>query len=156
MRVLPDILGIPRHDWQLGILICKLFVNYLELPGNTRNNPRVKKIPENTRSYILTLLPDPNPTRYPVFFPIPDPILKNPARWTLPGGSHIHNAYCLFSRKKNISSLRIVKIICFTKLSTFFISYKEALMNFPCCDLIYWDSALFYRTCWPPVPDCQK
>ena len=29
-------------------------------------------------------------------------------------------------------------------------------MNFPCCDLIYWDWAIFYRTCWPPFPDCQK
>ena len=46
---------------------------YPEIPRNTRKYPRVKKIPENTRSYILTLLPDPNPTRYPVFFPIPDP-----------------------------------------------------------------------------------
>ena len=81
------------------ILICKLFANfcnvrknlnvwlttskkrddiqytqkYLEIPRNTRKYPRVKKIPENTRSYISTLLPDPNPTRYPVFFPIPDP-----------------------------------------------------------------------------------
>ena len=66
-RVLPDVSG------------CKLFVNYPEypeLPGNTRNTrnyPRVKKIPENTRLYFSTLLPDPNPTRYPVFFPIPDP-----------------------------------------------------------------------------------
>ena len=46
---------------------------YPEIPRNTRKYPRVKKIPENTRSYISTLLPDPNPTRYPVFFPIPDP-----------------------------------------------------------------------------------
>ena len=40
-----------------------------EIPGNTRK----KKIPGNTRSYFLTLLPDPNPTRFPVFCPIPDP-----------------------------------------------------------------------------------
>ena len=46
---------------------------YPEIPRNTQKYPRVKKIPENTRSYISTLLPDPNPTRYPVFFPIPDP-----------------------------------------------------------------------------------
>ena len=47
-----------------------------DIPGNTRNTrkyPKVKKIPGNTRSYFLTLLPDPNPTRYPVFCPIPDP-----------------------------------------------------------------------------------
>jgi len=46
---------------------------YPEIPRNTRKYPTVKKIPENTRSYISTLLPDPNPTRYPVFFLIPDP-----------------------------------------------------------------------------------
>ena len=44
---------------------------------------KVKKIPGNTRSYFSTLLPDPNSTRYPVFCPIPDPILKNPTRWAL-------------------------------------------------------------------------
>ena len=49
---------------------------YPEIPGNTQEYPEIpdsKKIPENTRSYISTLLPDPNPTRYPVFFLIPDP-----------------------------------------------------------------------------------
>ena len=45
--------------------------------------PKVKKIPGNTQSYFSTLLPDQNPTRYPVFCPIPDPILKNPTRWAL-------------------------------------------------------------------------
>ena len=44
-----------------------------EIPENTRKYPRVKEIPGNTRSHISTLLPDPNPTRYPVFCPIPDP-----------------------------------------------------------------------------------
>ena len=44
-----------------------------------------KKIPGNTRSYFSTLLPNPNPTRYPVFCPLPDPILKNPTRWALKG-----------------------------------------------------------------------
>ena len=85
-RVLPEISGNTRSFgyypkfWVLpDISGCKLFVNYPEypeLPGNTRNTrnyPRVKKIPENTRLYFSTLLPDPNPTRYPVFFPIPDP-----------------------------------------------------------------------------------
>ena len=48
---------------------------YPEISRNTRKYPRVKKIPENTRSYISTyyFLPDPNPTHYPVFFSIPDP-----------------------------------------------------------------------------------
>ena len=57
-----------------------------DIPGNTQNTrkyPKVKKIPGNTRSYILTLLRNPNSTRYPVFCPIPDPILKNPTRWAL-------------------------------------------------------------------------
>ena len=52
------------------------YPKYLEIPESkkdTRKYPRVKKIPGNTRSYISTLLPDPNPTRYPVFCPIPDP-----------------------------------------------------------------------------------
>ena len=47
-----------------------------DIPGNTRNTqkyPKVKKIHGNTRSYFSTLVPDPNPTRYPVFCPIPDP-----------------------------------------------------------------------------------
>ena len=39
--------------------------------------PKYLKIPEtkrDTRKYpIASLLPDPNPTRYPVFCPIPDP-----------------------------------------------------------------------------------
>ena len=48
-------------------------------PRNTRKYPTYPEIPErkkdtgNTQSYFLTLLPDPNPTRYPVFCPIPDP-----------------------------------------------------------------------------------
>ena len=48
-------------------------------PRNTRKYPtyprypKVKKVPGNTWSYFLTLLPNPNPTRYPVFCPIPDP-----------------------------------------------------------------------------------
>ena len=53
-------------------------------PWTTRKYPRVKKIPENTPSFISTLLRDPNPTRYPVFFPIPtwpNPIVKNLTRW---------------------------------------------------------------------------
>ena len=54
-----------------------------EIPGNTRKYPKEKKIPGNIRSYFWTLLPDPNLTRYPVFCPIPDPILENPTRWAL-------------------------------------------------------------------------
>ena len=50
---------------------------------NTRKYPRVKEIPGNTRSHISTLLPDPNPTCYPVFCPIPDP---TPYWKTLPAG----------------------------------------------------------------------
>ena len=52
-------------------------------PRNTRKYLKVKKIPGNTRTYFSTLVPDPNPTRYPVFCPIPDPILKNPTCWAL-------------------------------------------------------------------------
>ena len=55
------------------VMISNLPQKYQQIPKNTRNYPRVKKIPENTRLYFSTLLPDPNPTRYPVFFPIPDP-----------------------------------------------------------------------------------
>ena len=47
-----------------------------EIPQNTRHTRKYqkeKKIPRNIRSYFWTLLPDPNPTRYPVFCPIPDP-----------------------------------------------------------------------------------
>ena len=47
-----------------------------DIPGNTRSTrkyPKEKNIPGNTRSYFSTLLPDPNPTRYPVFCSIPDP-----------------------------------------------------------------------------------
>ena len=52
------------------------YPTYPEIPENTRHTrkyPRVKKIPGNTPLYISTLLPDPNPTRYPVFCPLPDP-----------------------------------------------------------------------------------
>merc|ERR1711893_216210 len=69
--------------------VYRLTQKYPKIPdisGNTRNTrkyPKEKKIPGNTRSYFLTLLPDPNPTRYPVFCPIPDPILKNPTHWAL-------------------------------------------------------------------------
>ena len=79
-RVLPEISGNTRSfgyypkfsDLDLQI-ICELPEN----TRNTRNYPRVKKIPENTRSYFSTLLPDPNPTRYPVFSSIPDPTRFN-------------------------------------------------------------------------------
>ena len=68
-----------------------------EIPGNPQKYPEIPESKKDTRKYPIvfsTLLPDPNPTCYPVFFPIPDPILKNPTRWALPGGSHIyHNAY---------------------------------------------------------------
>merc|ERR1712012_834827 len=57
----------------------------------TRAPAVLKKIPGNTRSYISTHLLDPNPTRYPVFCPIPDPTrpdltrhdIKKPTRWAL-------------------------------------------------------------------------
>ena len=52
-------------------------------PRYTRKYPKIKEIPRNTRSFISTLLPDLNPTCYPVFCPIPDLILKNPSRWAL-------------------------------------------------------------------------
>ena len=48
----------------------------MDKPRNTRHTrkyPKVKKIPGNIQLYFSTLLPDPNPTRYPVFCPIPDP-----------------------------------------------------------------------------------
>ena len=78
-RVLPEISGNTRSfgyypkfsDLDLQI-IC-------ELPGITRKYPEYPELPESkkdTRKYPIvfsTLLPDPNPTRYPVFFPIPDP-----------------------------------------------------------------------------------
>ena len=128
-RVLPDISGKPEvsgitryfgysQTWlgisgitppQSWVLVGgKLFVNYPEypeLPGNTRNTrnyPRVKKIPENTRSYFSTLLPDPNPTRYPVFFPIPDPTRY----WkTLPVGHCFWSCYVFFSSSIFVNEL---------------------------------------------------
>ncbi len=44
--------------------------------GNTQKcpkYPKINKIPGNTRLNISTPLPDPNPTCYPVFCPIPNP-----------------------------------------------------------------------------------
>ena len=61
---------------------------YLEIPSNTRKYPTVKSIPENTRSYISRLLPDPNPTRYLVFFPISDLISKNPDFFSISSASN--------------------------------------------------------------------
>ena len=58
-------------------------------PRNTRKYPEIPETPESkkdTQKYPIVYfdtLPDPNPTRYPVFCPIPDPILKNPTRWAL-------------------------------------------------------------------------
>ena len=43
------------------------------IPRNTQEYPEIPESKKDTRSYISTLLPDPNPTRYPVFFSIPDP-----------------------------------------------------------------------------------
>ena len=77
------VVGNPKY----GILPRVLISNR---PWNTRKDiqytlkyPEIseskKKMPENTPSLISTLLPDPNPTRYPVFFLIPtwpDPILE--------------------------------------------------------------------------------
>ena len=55
-------------------------------PRNTRHTqkyPKVKEIPGNTWLYFLTLLLNPNLTRYPVFCPISDPTRY----WkTLPAG----------------------------------------------------------------------
>ena len=52
------------------------YLKISNMPGYTRKSrkySKVKKIPGNTRLYILILLPNPNPTRYPVFCSIPDP-----------------------------------------------------------------------------------
>ena len=72
-RVLPEVSGITRC---FGLqIICEL----PGIPGITRKYPEYPELPESkkdTRKYPIvfsTLLPDPNPTRYPVFFPIPDP-----------------------------------------------------------------------------------
>ena len=57
-------------------IVVKILPSFRSIPQNTRHTrkyPKEKKIPGNTRSYFSTLLPDPNPTRYPVFCPIPDP-----------------------------------------------------------------------------------
>ena len=58
-------------------------------PRNTRKYPEISEIPESkkdTRKYPFVYFdtptrPEPNPL--PIFFPIPDPILKNPTRWAL-------------------------------------------------------------------------
>ena len=56
------------------------------MPENTRHTRKYPKYPEipeikkdtgNTRSYFSTFLPDPNPTRYPVLCPLPDPTRPN-------------------------------------------------------------------------------
>ena len=48
-----------------------------EIPENTRKKKRYPEIPDRIFRHSY-------PTRYPVFCPIPDPILKNPTRWALP------------------------------------------------------------------------
>ena len=75
-RVLPDISGKPGVSDTTRYSGYPKYPKIPDIPGNTRNTrkyPKEKKIPGNTRSYFSTLLPDPNPTRYPVFCPIPDP-----------------------------------------------------------------------------------
>ena len=74
-------MGKPRYT--------RKYPTYREIPGNTRKYPKYPEIPENkrdTRKYPIVYFgtptqPDPLPgilsnTR-------PDPILKNPTRWTL-------------------------------------------------------------------------
>ena len=100
--VLPDILGkpevsgIPRNYWVLGSPQYMLEKNFLfgslspknrwyiqytlkypAIPRNTWKYPWVKKTPENNRSYISKLLPDPNRTCFPVacIFPNTQPDL---------------------------------------------------------------------------------
>ena len=63
--------------------------------------PERKKIPGNTRS---TLLPDPNPTRYPVFCPIPRPDIEKP----YPLGTVHHNIF----RKSGMSRPTETNTIC--------------------------------------------
>ena len=62
--------------------------------------PKYPEIPErkkDTRKYpivFLTLLPDPNPTRYPVFCPLPDPTRY----WkTLPAGHWVRDSLFIFA-----------------------------------------------------------
>ena len=67
------------------------YPTYPKIPRNTRKN---KKKLGNTRSYFSTLLPAPNPTRYPVFCPIPDPTRpdsENP----YPLGTGVDNVGCV-------------------------------------------------------------
>ena len=58
-------------------------------PRNTQKYPTYPEIPEikkDTQKYPILYFDTPtrpDPTRYPVFCPIPDPILKNPTRWAL-------------------------------------------------------------------------
>ena len=59
---------------------------YPEVPGNTQEYPQLPKSKKDTQKYQIVYFNTPtrpDPTRYPVFFPIPDPILKNPNRWAL-------------------------------------------------------------------------
>ena len=46
---------------------------YPDILRNTWIYPKVKRLSENTRLYISTLQPDPNLTRYQVFFLLPNP-----------------------------------------------------------------------------------
>ena len=82
------------------------------IPENTRNTwkyPKTKKTPGNTLSYNLTLLPNPNPTRYPVFCPIPDPTRY----WkTLPAGHWCQIVpLCLFRKKIIRISYGVIKCL---------------------------------------------
>ena len=76
-------INVIEVPWYLAHYLQKNTQRYPEIPRNTGKYPRVKKISENTRSYILLLLPNLNPTSYLVFFPISHLILKNPTRLAL-------------------------------------------------------------------------
>merc|ERR1712012_919034 len=62
-----------RHHWKYPTLL-----EIPEIPGYTRKKKRYLEIPDRIFGHCY-----PNPIRYPVFCPIPDPILKNPTRWAL-------------------------------------------------------------------------
>ena len=60
-----------------------------EIPGNTRKKKRYPEIPDRIfrHSYPTRTRPA---TRYFVQYPTrPDPILKNPTRWALPGSRNL-------------------------------------------------------------------
>ena len=71
---------------------------YPEIPKNTRKYPEIPESNKDTRKYPIVYFNTPtrpDPTRYPVFFPIPDPTRPNTEKPYSLGTGYSAHQFCL-------------------------------------------------------------